>query len=177
MKAWCVSAVVLFFAFNVSAASHTDAFYVPYIEKAREFVRENPIVNKVEQTPRQVLIFWRRIDGLKNMLQLEWIGVLPENLRWQLNWRLNSHGYLRAIAFMQGDPQVYALASLVNLHTKVALAHLDARADNRIYAEVTFAVSNIGYPIFEAIAPKYAPAEFRKDQDSKAALRNWTTTK
>ncbi len=103
------------------------------------------------------------------MVQLQRNGVLPDDLSFQLKRRLNSHSELRAMAFMQGDPDTLAVASLVILHAKVALAHLGGNADKHVYGEVTSAVSNIGRPLFEKLAPAFAPDEYKKDRAARAA--------
>lgn len=164
-----IAAIAFLAAICAWAPARADSTDDIYIEKARQFVRDNPLEKTVDQTPRQALAFWRRIDGLENMMTLLRLGVLPENLQSQLKWRLNRHSELRTISFHNGDPDVAAVASLVNLHAKVALAHLRGNADKYVYGDVTLAVSNIGRPLFRKLAPEYAPEEYRKDDEAAAA--------
>ncbi len=61
MKAYKIFAVMMFSMLCAGAAARADSIDDIYLEKARDFVRENPVEDKVEQTRRQTLAFWRQI--------------------------------------------------------------------------------------------------------------------
>lgn len=127
--------------------------------RCKKFIQENPVIDTT--TDEMGLVgMWQGIAGLKGCIDL-WeydkeVFLRPgqKELRvWMIRKRLTSHR-LRT-NFVNHDPLVQSLKTLVGLHAEIADGFMDGRVDLRIYLVVAGAASSSGRYLAEQIEAKY----------------------
>ena len=130
-----------------------------YIAKARNFVVKNPMLARSPQTPRDLVVAALRIEGIKNLVQLYRRGVLPGDLKTQLDLRLDHHFTVSIGLVNNADPIVSGLAGHVRAHARVAWFVLRGGVHPTPYGYVADLAVSHGRYLAARVAAKYAPGE------------------
>ena len=130
-----------------------------YVTKAKEFVKEYPLVkNKVDELG--LVDLWQRIEGLHNLISV-WDSNHdafnrqgPDELRlWHIRKRIWSHKIYAK--YTGNDEQVRALVAIIRLHANIASRYMNDEINFSPYADVADYAESAGRYPAEKIEKKY----------------------
>lgn len=151
----------------LSCSLAADEITDMYVNKAKKFVANNPVIeNKVDAVG--VVKMWLRVEGLNNLVTLlhgyrqEFERPGEGELRpFMVHKRLHSHQ--TKLPLVLDDDVVASLVELIKLHGYTGTALLDGRIDTGTYHAVASYVVAHGRVLAKQVEEKYADGKIIPD--------------